>query len=202
MCFSTTLVALLAGIIIFPTLFHSLHLTPEQFKQEFEVSTGLMFQAFPIIISKMPGGYIFGILFFILLLIAALTSTISMLEVPTSYLVDEKKWNRTKAAVLIGTIAFLLGIPSALSNGGVNFLTKANFMVIMDLVFGNIMLALGGVLICLFLAYSWKVKNSLKEISIGSKRFKLKTLWTFNIKYLAPFAVILIIVFIVIKNIL
>ena len=201
-CFSTTLVALLAGIIIFPTLFHSLHLTPEQFKQEFEVSTGLMFQAFPIIISKMPGGYIFGILFFILLLIAALTSTISMLEVPTSYLVDEKKWNRTKAAVLIGTIAFLLGIPSALSNGGVNFLTKANFMVIMDLVFGNIMLALGGVLICLFLAYSWKVKNSLKEISIGSKRFKLKTLWTFNIKYLAPFAVILIIVFIVIKNIL
>lgn len=201
-CFSTTLVALLAGIIIFPTLFHSLHLTPEQFKQEFEVSTGLMFQAFPIIISKMPGGYIFGILFFILLLIAALTSTISMLEVPTSYLVDEKKWNRTKAAVLIGTIAFLLGIPSALSNGGVNSLTKANFMVIMDLVFGNIMLALGGVLICLFLAYSWKVKNSLKEISIGSKRFKLKTLWTFNIKYLAPFAVILIIVFIVIKNIL
>jgi len=201
-CFSTTLVALLAGIIIFPTLFHSLHLTPEQFKQEFEVSTGLMFQAFPIIISKMPGGYIFGILFFILLLIAALTSTISMLEVPTSYLVDEKKWKRTKAAVLIGTIAFLLGIPSALSNGGVNFLTKANFMVIMDLVFGNIMLALGGVLICLFLAYSWKVRNSLKEISIGSKRFKLRTLWTFNIKYLAPLSVILIIVFIVIKNIL
>jgi len=46
------------------------------------------------------------------------------------------------------------------------------------------MLALGGVLICLFLAYSWKVRNSLKEISIGSKRFKLRTLWTFNIKYL------------------
>jgi len=150
----------------------------------------------------MPGGYIFGILFFILLLIAALTSTISMLEVPTSYLVDEKNWKRKNAAVFIGAIAFVLGIPSALSNGGVRFLTKANFMVIMDLVFGNIMLAVGGVLICLFLAYSWKVRNSLKEIRIGSKSFKLKALWTFNIKYLAPAAVILIIVFIVMKNIL
>lgn len=201
-CFSTTLVALLAGIIIFPTLFHSLQLTPEQFKQEFEVSTGLMFQAFPVIISKMPGGYIFGIMFFSLLLIAALTSTISLLEVPTSYLVDEKKWKRKKAAVLIGIISFLLGIPSALSNGGIKFFTKLNVMSIMDLIFGNIMLALGGVLISVFLAYSWKVRNSLKEISIGSKRFKLKSLWTFNIKYLAPLAVTLIIIFTIFEYII
>ncbi|MFW6123755.1 MAG: sodium-dependent transporter [Acidobacteriota bacterium] len=201
-CFSTTLVALLAGVIIFPTLFHSLQLTPEQFKQEFEVSTGLMFQAFPVIISKMPGGYIFGIMFFSLLLIAALTSTISLLEVPTSYLVDEKKWKRKKAAVLIGIISFLLGIPSALSNGGIKFFTKLNVMSIMDLIFGNIMLALGGVLISVFLAYSWKVRNSLKEISIGSKRFKLKSLWTFNIKYLAPLAVTLIIIFTIFEYII
>jgi NSS family neurotransmitter:Na+ symporter len=201
-CFSTTLVALLAGIIIFPTLFHSLQLTPEQFKQDFEVGTGIMFQTFPIIISKMPGGYIFGIMFFSLLLIAALTSTISMLEVPTAYLVDEKNWKRKNAALFIGIIAFVLGIPSALSNGGVKFLTKLNVMTVMDLIFGNIMLALGGVLICLFLAYSWKVRNSLKEISIGNKRFKLKSLWTFNIKYLAPVVVTLILVFIVIQSII
>jgi len=165
------------------------------------VSTGLMFQAFPIIISKMPGGYIFGIMFFSLLLIAALTSTISLLEVPTSYLVDEKQWKRKNAAILIGIISFILGIPSALSNGGVKFLTKLNVMTIMDLIFGNIMLALGGVLLSLFLAYSWKVRNSLKEISIGSQRFKLKSLWTFNIKYLAPAAVTFIIIFTIIKSI-
>jgi NSS family neurotransmitter:Na+ symporter len=75
-------------------------------------------------------------------------------------------------------------------------------MTVMDLIFGNIMLALGGVLICLFLAYSWKVRNSLKEISIGNKRFKLKSLWTFNIKYLAPVVVTLILVFIVIQSII
>jgi neurotransmitter:Na+ symporter, NSS family len=200
-CFSTTLVALLAGIIIFPTLFHSLQLTPEQFKQDFEVSTGIMFQTFPIIISKMPGGYIFGIMFFSLLLIAALTSTISMLEVPTAYLVDEKKWKRRNAAALIGIISFFLGIPSALSNGGVDFLTKLNVMAFMDLVFGNIMLALGGILISLFLAYSWKVRNSLKEIKIGSQHFKLRAFWTFNIKYLAPIAVTIIIFSIIIENI-
>jgi NSS family neurotransmitter:Na+ symporter len=85
-CFSTTLVAVLAGIIIFPTLFDTLHLTSETFTQQFEVDTGLMFQVFPIIISQMPGGYFFGVGFFTLLLIAALTSTISMLEVPTAYL--------------------------------------------------------------------------------------------------------------------
>jgi len=195
-CLSTALVAILAGIIIFPTLFNTLQLTPDKFKQEFEVSTGLMFQVFPIIISKMPGGYFFGILFFALLLIAALTSTISMLEVPTAYLVDERKWSRTKAAIMIGIVSFLLGIPSALSSGGVKFLTKFNYMIKMDLIFGNVMLAGGGLLISLFLVHAWKVKNALKEISHGNSRFLLKGLWVFDIKFLVPIAVIIILIFI------
>lgn len=195
-CFSTTLIAILAGIIIFPTLFDTLQLTPERFKQEFEVSLGLMFQVFPIIISKMPGGYLFGILFFLLLLIAALTSTISMLEVPTAYLVDERQWSRKKAAFAVGCMSLVLGIPSALSAGGVPFLTQINYMLNMDLIFGNIMLAIGGLFIALFLAYSWKVKNALQEISLGNQRFWLKPIWVFNISILAPLAVILILIFI------
>ena len=117
-CFSTTLVAFLAGIAIFPTLFATPGLNPGEFK----AGTGLMFQVFPLIISKIPGGYIFGVLFFILLLVAALTSTISLLEVPTAFLVDEHSWSRKKAATFIGLLAFLLGIPSALSNAGLLFL--------------------------------------------------------------------------------
>ncbi len=195
-CFSTTLIAILAGIIIFPTLFDTLQLTPEQFKQEFVVDTGLMFQVFPIIISKMPGGHIFGILFFALLLIAALTSTISMLEVPTAYLVDQRRWSRRKAAVAIGIMSFALGVPSALSAGGVKFLTKFNYMGKMDLIFGNILLAVGGLFICLFLAYAWKIRNALKEISLGCKTFRLRPLWVFNVRFLAPLAVILILIFI------
>lgn len=195
-CFSTTLVAILAGIIIFPTLFNTLNLTPDRFMQEFDVNVGLMFQVFPIIISKMPGGFIFGIMFFTLLLIAALTSTISMLEVPTSFLVDEKKWKRSRAAVFIGFIAFLLGLPSALSIGGVKLFTKWDIMTKMDLVFGNIMLAVGGLFMCLFVGYAWKVRNALKEISQGSRRFRLKSLWIFNVKFLAPLAVLILLIFI------
>jgi NSS family neurotransmitter:Na+ symporter len=157
---------------------------------------GLMFQVFPIIISQMPGGYIFGLLFFFLLLIAALTSTISMLEVPTAYLVDERKWSRKKAAYGIGALALMLGIPSAMSAGGVRFLTEINFMGKLDFVFGNVLLAVGGLFICLFLAYAWGVKNALKEISHGNSVFRLMPLWVFNVSVLAPLAVIMILIFI------
>jgi NSS family neurotransmitter:Na+ symporter len=191
-CFSTTLVALLTGIIIFPTLFATPGVTPDKFV----VNTGLMFQVFPIIISKIPGGYLFGILFFFLILVAALTSTISMLEVPVAYFVDERNWPRQKAALLVGTFCFLLGIPSGLSNGGVEFFTRLNFMKNMDLIFGNIVLALGGLIISLFVGYVWRIKNALKEISFGNPRFRLKPLWVFNIKFLAPVVIIIILIFI------
>jgi len=191
-CFSTTIVALLTGIIIFPTLFA----TPGITSAKFHVSTGLMFQVFPIIISKIPGGYIFGILFFFLILVAALTSTISMLEVPVAYFVDEKKWGRRKASILVGLFCFVLGIPSALSQGGMNLFTHWQFMRWMDLVFGNIVLALGALFISVFLAYSWGIENALKEISFGNPKFRLKTIWAFNIKFLAPICIIILLIFI------
>jgi len=191
-CFSTTLVALLTGFIIFPTLFATPGVTPDKFVAD----SGLMFQVFPIIISKIPGGLIFGILFFFLILIAALTSTISMLEVPVAYFVDEKNWSRQKAALLVGLFCFLLGVPSGLSNGGVGIFTKWQFLRNMDLVFGNIVLALGGLIICIFVGYIWRIKNALKEISFGNARFRLKPVWVFNIKFLAPVVIILILIFI------
>ncbi|MBS3819212.1 sodium-dependent transporter [bacterium] len=190
-CFSTTLVAFLTGIIIFPALFATPGINPG----EFEVSTGLMFQVFPIVISKIPGGYLFGILFFFLLLVAALTSTISLLEVPVAYFIDEKRWPRKKAALLVGIVTFALAIPSGLSVGGVKFLTNWKFLISMDLVFGNIMLAVGGLIVCVFLVYLWRTQNALQEISLGSRGFKLKSLWVFNIKFLAPVVIIIILFF-------
>jgi NSS family neurotransmitter:Na+ symporter len=191
-CFFDSLIAILAGIIIFPTLFATPGITPDKF----EASGGLMFQVFPIIISKIPGGYFFGILFFFLILVAALTSTISMLEVPVAYFVDERNWSRKKAALLVGLFCFLLGLPSGLSHGGVDIFTKWNFMKNMDLLFSNIVLALGALIIAIFVGYIWKVKNALKEISFGNPRFRLKPLWVFNIKFLAPVVIIIILIFI------
>jgi len=190
--FSDTLIAFFAGIIIFPTLFATPGVSPENFS----IDTGLMFQVFPIIISKIPGGYFFGILFFFLLLVAALTSTVSMLEIPVAYFVDERNWSRRKATFLVGGFCFFLGIPSALSVGGVAILTRWGFLSKMDLVFGNIVLAVGALAVCLFVSYVWKVKNALKEIAFGSDRFILKSLWVFSVKYLAPAFIIIILIFI------
>ncbi|MBU4495473.1 MAG: sodium-dependent transporter [Acidobacteria bacterium] len=192
-CFSTTLIAVLAGFIIFPTLFATPGLSPETFEAE----TGLMFQVLPITISKLPGGYVFGILFFILLLIAALTSTISMLEVPTAFLVDERKWSRKKAAVIIGIVAFFFGIPAALSNGGVKILTKWNLMVRMDQVFGTIALAVGALLISIFVAYVWKAKNAAGEIMLGNTSFRIRPVWMFCIRFVAPVTILIVLVIIV-----
>jgi len=191
-CFSTTLVALLTGIIIFPTLFATPGINPETFTP----NAGLMFQVLPIIISKLPGGYLFGILFFFLILVAAITSTISMLEIPVAYLIDERKWSRPRATYVLGALCFLVGIPSALSAGGVKFLTEWRFLAKMDLVFGNIVLAVGALAVSLFVSYAWGMKNALKEIAFGTDRFKLRPIWVFSLKFLVPVTIIIILIFI------
>lgn len=188
-CFSDTLIAILAGIIIFPTLFAIPGVEPT-------AGTGLVFKVFPLIFSKIPGGQIFGTLFFTLLLVAAITSTISLLEVPVAYLVDERNWSRKKAAFLMGSISFLIGIPSVLSSGGLRFFTKIDFMGWMNFFFGNVALAFGAFLICFFLAYVWGVKKAISEITLGDIRFKMRPLWTFSVKFFTPIAIIIILIFI------
>jgi len=191
-CFSTTLVAFLAGIIIYPTLFATPDLTPEKF----EPSLGLMFQTIPLVIAKLPGGFLFGFLFFILLQVAALTSTVSLLEVPVAFLIDEHKWARPKAALFLGGLSFLLGIPSALSVGASTALTRFGFFNKMDLIFGNILLAVGGLGVLIFLVYFWGIKPALEEIRAGCPRFRLEPLWVFNVRFLAPLAILILLIFI------
>lgn len=191
-CFSTTLVAFLAGIIIYPTLFATPGLTPEKF----EPSLGLMFQTMPLVIAKLPGGFLFGFLFFILLQVAALTSTISLLEVPVAFFIDEHKWARPKVAVFIGGLSFLIGIPSALSVGASPALTRFGFFNKMDLLFGNILLAIGGLGVLIFLVYFWGIKPALEEIRAGCPRFRLQPLWIFNVRFLAPIAILVLLIFI------
>jgi len=187
--FSDTLVALLAGLIIFPTLAFS--------GQPSDVGGfGLVFQILPIIFSQIPGGYIFAVLFFSLLCVAALTSTISLLEVPVAYLVDEREWPRKKAALVVGFLSFVIGVPSALSFGGMKFFTRIDFFGKFDFIFGNISLAVGALLICLFVGYVWGVKNVIKEIFSGNPKFRIRPLWVFSLKFLSPLAIIFILIFI------
>jgi NSS family neurotransmitter:Na+ symporter len=175
--FFDTGIALLAGLIIFPAIF-SQNMDPAG-------GPGLVFQVLPVIFANMPGGYIFGSLFFALLTIAALTSSISMLEVPVSFAIDERGIGRKKASIIIGGIAVLFAIPSALSE---------KFLTIMNYVWGNLSLSIGALLIAVFVAYVWKTKNALKEISEGSKVRTNMIVWSMSVKYIVPVFILLILV--------
>ncbi len=186
-----TAIAILAGFIIFPALF-SQNMAPDQ-------GPGLVFAILPVIFSHIPGGMLFGAFFFVLLAVAALTSTISILEVPVSFLVDEKKWPRRRAAWLTGGVAFLFGIPSALSGGGVKFFSylpfvHIDFLTLWDKVWGNVALSVGAFLVAIFVAHVWKTSVALEEITANGTRFRLARLWVVAIKYVCPLLILVVLI--------
>ncbi|SJZ53951.1 neurotransmitter:Na+ symporter, NSS family [Cetobacterium ceti] len=179
--FIDTLIAMLSGFAILPAVF-ALGFEPGQ-------GPGLMFVTLPAVFDKMPMGSFFGIIFFILVLFAAITSSISLLETSVSLVVDQFKLGRIKAVILLGVVAFLLGVPSSLANGvlGNVHIFGKNFFDLMCFITDNILLPSGGLLLCLFVGYVWGPKEALKEITNNHNiSFKLGKLWIFGIRYIAP----------------
>ncbi len=183
-----TVIALLAGLMIFPAVF-AMGLEPS-------AGPGLVFHVLPAVFSKMPFGSIVSVAFFALLAIAALTSGISLLEVVVAYFIDEIRWSRKKAVLIVGGVVFVLGIPSALSFGafGEYKLFGMNFFDIVDQIASNYLLHLGGLLICVFVGYVWGSKPALEEVHIGEHKFPFAGGWVFLIKYISPFAVGIILI--------
>ena len=139
-------------------------------------------------------------LFFLLLSFAALTSTVSLLEVPVSYVVDEHKVKRTRAVWGVAITIFIIGMPSLLANGYSgffsNFITyfgaekSTDFMTFIGHVANDTFLPLGGFLISIFTAYVWKKASLSDEISIGYPNYKdslVEKYINFAISYLCPF---------------
>ena len=191
-----TVIAILAGLIIFPTLFHA-------GMQPGEGGPGMIFVVLTRLLSEIPpapyGGVIFGTGFFLLLAVAALTSSISLLEVGVAWLVDERRIARRRAAIILGTASFLLGIPSALGNGAVGFLTSLpgvglDFLTLLFTVFGQYSLTVGALLISVFLGWYWGTKAASAEVEAGTGRFPLKRTWIFLIRFLCPVAITLILI--------
>ncbi len=172
--FMDSAVAILAGFMIFPAVF--------AYGKSPEAGPTLVFQVLPEIFADMPGGAIIGAIFFLLLTVAALTSSISMLEVPASYFIDEKKWSRKKAAWVVGAMVFLVGIPSALSAGGSAFFTDMKvtvfggtevkgFLDILDYFFGTFFIVVVALVTCVYVA--WKSAdrfNIVNELSYGVEK--------------------------------
>lgn len=188
-CLFDTALAILAGFMIFPALF-AMGMNPD-------MGPSLIFQVIPAMLAKMPGGYFFGVGVFLLISIAALTSTISLLEVPVSYYVDEKGWTRKKTVVIIGSITFVLSVLSSLSEGASGFLTSLplvhmKFFDIMDTAFANFALAIGSFLVAIFLAYVWKTAKAIEEIESEGVIFKYKKIWIPFIKFISPLLILVI----------
>ncbi|AFL82981.1 SNF family Na+-dependent transporter [Belliella baltica DSM 15883] len=192
-------VALLGGLMIFPAVF-ALGLKPDE-------GPSLVFKILPEVFNQIPGGSIVGAAFFLLLMVAALTSTISMLEVPVGYLIDEKKVSRKKAAWGVGIAAMLISIPAILSSIDGNVfntvtmkigsISKTGWFDIMDWTFGTLAVTVLCLLFAIFSGWSFKTSELVDEIAIGSPSFKKKlffglsagNIWAFFIRYVCPIVI-------------
>lgn len=182
-----TLVAVLAGVMIFPAVF--------SFGIEPTTGPELVFITLPNVFEQLPFGNIWSFVFFVLLALAALTSTISLHEVSTAYVHEEYHVSRKKAAIIVSVGVTIVGILSSLSMGLLKSYTLfgLNFFNLLDFVTAKIMLPLGGMMICIFTAKRVD-KLLLKEevTNHGTIRFYFFNTYAFFVKYIAPIAIGLI----------
>ena len=186
-----TLVSLFASVAVFTIVF-SVGMEPDS-------GPGLIFHTLPLVFSQIPGGYLLAILFFLLVVLAALTSEISAMEPSIAYLMDEKGWKRHHAVMVCGLGAFLLGIPCALSYSwfsspiffGQNFLDALSFLA------SNILIPVGGLLAVVLVGWVWGFKNALSQLNQGTNDFfkrhpLVKYYFWFCFKFSAPILIMIV----------
>ena len=184
-----TVVALLAGLAIFPIVFAN-GLEPG-------AGPGLIFQTLPIAFGHMQGGTLVGVVFFTLLVFAAWTSAISLIEPAVAYLVENKGVNRIYASVWIGLLTWFVGLGTVFSFNiwkektlTIPFLFEdLTFFDVLDYLTANVMLPLGGLFIALFAAWVMKEQSTREELATYPWLYKI---WNFLISFVTPLAVIVV----------
>jgi len=188
-----TTVALIAGLIIFPIVFAN-GLEPGS-------GPGLIFQTLPIAFGHMPGGVFFGTLFFVLLVFAAWTSAISLIEPAVAWLVENRGYTRVYAAVVMGMVTWVIGLLTVLSFNAwsnvkplsmISGFENSTAFDLLDFLTANIMLPLGGLLIALFVGWKMKRETSMQELDINDKMHVGYRIWRVLVKYVAPIAVAIV----------
>lgn len=186
--FLDTLVALMAGLAIFSFVFATPGIAPAS-------GPGLMFVSLPVAFGNIPVGTIVGMAFFSMVILAAWSSTISILEPAVAYFVERFQLNRVLVSVLIGAAAWLLGLGSVLSFNDWSekqFLWGKNFFDSIDFITANILLPLGGLLVALFVGWVMRPEQINHEIKLDSG--VLVRIWLFILRYLSPIAVFLVLI--------
>ncbi|MFT7131746.1 MAG: NSS family neurotransmitter:Na+ symporter [Cyclobacteriaceae bacterium] len=177
-----TSVALMSGLVIFPLVFAN--------GLESSAGPGLMFVTLPLAFGQMTGGALFGAIFFLLVTFAAITSSISLLEPAIAWLIERLKTTRVKAALIIGGVAWFIGLGSAFSFNiwsDVYFINEMTFFDVMDYVSNNILLPLGGVFIALFAG--WAIDQEITRDQLSTSSPLVYNAWRFLTRFIAPAAV-------------
>ena len=188
---SDLMFALIAGMAIMPAVF-AFGLNPQS-------GPGLVFETLPFVFGQMPAGGFVAILFFLALLVAALTSSISMLEVAVAYLVEEKGFSRIWACVVLFVVCWVVGAVCSLSFGPLSDVKigGGNIFDFFDNLSSNILMTLGSLLTVLFVGWRLKKTDVYDEFTNGgtlSRNAKLFGVLWFLIRYVAPLAIISIFV--------
>jgi NSS family neurotransmitter:Na+ symporter len=182
-----TVVALVAGMAIFPIVFAN-SLDPA-------AGPGLMFITLPVAFGHMPGGQVFGFLFFVLVALAAWTSAISLMEPGVAWMVERFGLKRGPVCTLLGLVVWLMGI-AALSSFNVGsdiLIFGMNIFDFLDFITANVFLPLGGLFIALFAGWILTQQITRDELSIKSPGVYFA--WSIMIRYVAPIAVAVIFIF-------
>lgn len=197
-----TLIAIFAGLMIFPAIF--------AFGKEPQAGPTLVFTILPEIFNAMPFGNIIGALFFLLLSIAAITSSISVFEVSTAHAIDQYKWSRQKACYILGTIGIIFAIPSALSTGANQFLStelsinffgkiQTGLIDILDFSFGTFFIVITTLLISIYAGWFSNLTHLKQEITESSPNFNKKIigvipsqLFLILIRWIIPLIILII----------
>ena len=179
-----TLFAVAAGLAIFPAVF--------AFGIDPAAGPELAFVTLPQLFLKMPGGLVVGAVFFFLLSAAALTSMVSLLEVPVAAVIHRRSWGRKRTAWAMGALIFVIGLPSALSQGMLKHLTIGgkDILSAIDAAVSNLLLPVGGILIAIFVG--WHVNRATTLDSAGFAPRRLGRAWLWLLRFMVPLAVLLV----------
>jgi len=175
---------LLAGLTIFPIVFSN---------PELSVSSGpgLLFETLPVAFHALPLGNMFASIFFILISIAAISSSVSLIEPFAAWIEEKSFFSRVQGVIFLGSIAWLLGLGSIFS---FNIWSNSkfygfNFLDLMDFITNNLMLPLGGLAICILVGWVINLEEVKKEIKISDALFKI---FLFCLRFVAPIAIAII----------
>ncbi len=192
-----TIIAMTAGFAVLPAMFATGY-------EPAASTVGSLFVIMPGVFDKLPLPFVFGSLFFILVIFAALTSSISLMEGTVAYVSEEWKLGRTKAVLLVGAVETVLGILASLSLGGninwMNWLPTVQaggikMMSFFDFLSENpdkLFMPIGAMMVCIFVGWFWGLDKAEEHIESEGNKFILKGYWRFAVKWIAPIAIFII----------